>query len=233
MPLEQADQLGRDAHRELHRLARAEAHDLDVRDRAQSGQRVVELLGRQRQRVAAGDQHVADLGVRTDVGERLVDVAAAARRVGIVPVPLADAEAAVGGAEARHHEQHPIGVAVRQPGGDLIGFLAERIDLAEGGAALLLERREDHAPDRIFGIGGVDQAEIIRCHREAEDAAERIGGAPLVLGEIEEARQIGGVADGVLELPADVVPAGFWDVGPGGMPRRWQSGSVWDGSGSR
>jgi hypothetical protein len=122
---------------------------------------------------------------------------------------------------------------MREPGGDLVRLLAERIDLAERGAALLLERREDHAPDRIVGVGRIDQAEIIRCHREAEDAAERVGGAPLVLGEIQEARETGGAADRVLQLPGDIVPARFWDVGPGGMPRRWQNGSVWDGSGSR
>ena len=62
-----------DALRQEDRHARADAHDLDVRDLAQAAQHALEELGRQGQRVAAGEEHVAHLGRAPQVVElRLV-----------------------------------------------------------------------------------------------------------------------------------------------------------------
>ena len=68
--LQHRAQLVVDAHRQHDRHARADADDLDVRDRAQRGEDLLEARGRQRQRIAARDQHVADGGRAADVVER-------------------------------------------------------------------------------------------------------------------------------------------------------------------
>jgi hypothetical protein len=51
-----------DAHGQEDRHARADPHDLDVRNFAQAAQDLFQDLGGQHQRVAAGEQHVAHLG---------------------------------------------------------------------------------------------------------------------------------------------------------------------------
>ena len=135
-------ELGGDALRADHRHARADAHDLDVRDRGDLLQQPLEALVGERQRVAAAEEDVADLGVAADVGEGVLVVL-----VGHRAFVLAD-DAAPGAVPAVHRahlggdEEHAVRVAVRDQRGRRVDGLTERI-LHVGGADGQLRRGRD------------------------------------------------------------------------------------------
>ncbi len=106
------DQLRRDALRQEPRDAGADAQELDVRDRPQPAEELVERGVRHQQRVAAGEQDVAHLRVLLQVGEGRLDAPAERLELALADQAAPRAVAAVGRAGIERQEQHAVGVTV-------------------------------------------------------------------------------------------------------------------------
>ena len=148
------------------------------------------LAVRQRERVAAGDDHVADLRVLADVLDHPLVVAADG-----VPAaadhgrPLARAEPAIHGADVRGDQQGAVGIAVRQARHRRVLVLFERILQLVAGRVLGLERRGDRLQaDRIVGIVGVDQREVVRRDGELVLGLQGADGFEFLVGEGSRSR---------------------------------------------
>ena len=178
-----------DALRQEHRHAAADADDLDVRDRAQVAQQLVQHLGRHGQRIAAAQQHVADLRRAGDVVDlRLVFLAAEVGR-GVADDAAASAIAAIAGALRRHEHQHPVGIAVHQAWHRRMGILGQRILHHGRKRPQLAAQRQHLAPHRAVRVGRVDQSGKIRSDVDAELVR---GGQTLtfLFGQLENRSQI-------------------------------------------
>ena len=132
-----------DAHGHEDRHARADAHDLDVRDLAQAAQDLLQDAWRQHQRVAAGEQHIAHLRCVPQVFELHLELGAREGRRGVAHDARAGAVAAVGGALGGDQHQDAVRVAVHQPGHRGVAVFGQGI-LHHGG--------EGHH----LGVGGHD-----------------------------------------------------------------------------
>jgi hypothetical protein len=139
-----------------------DAHDLDVRDRAEALEDVVDAPVGQHQWVAARHDDVPDLLVLLEVAERRFQL----RHRDLLGVPhLASpgAEPAVGGAHRRDQEERPVGVTMGDVRDRGIGVLVQRVDdavvdfqLLDGGDVL--------APDGIVRLPD----EVHHGRRDAE-----------------------------------------------------------------
>src|SRR5262249_7197839 len=68
--------------------------------------------------------------------------------------------------------------------------------------------------NRIFGVFGVDQGEIVRWNRQFVLGLEGPDGFELLRGEGQEISQLPNRADGVLGLPPPIVPLFVGNVAP-------------------
>ena len=105
-----------DALRKHGRYLAADAQELDVPNRPQAAQQIIELVVADGERIAAREQHVADLAMLFEVIERELPIAHvelifAAR---IADQPRARAIAAIGRAGSGGEEQHAVGIAMHQ-----------------------------------------------------------------------------------------------------------------------
>ncbi len=132
-----------DAHGKHRRHLAAEADELDVLDRPQAAEQVVELVVGDGQGIAARQQDVANFRMRFDVCERPVPLT---DRELVVAAGLADhararAVAAIGRAETGGQEQHPVGIAVNQTRNGRVVVLAQGIvGLARHAQVFLADR---------------------------------------------------------------------------------------------
>ncbi len=184
-------------------------------DGAQATEQIVEALIRQRQRIAAGDQHVADLGMRGDVVERLLPLRAAE---GIVAAWLADhararAVAAIGRAEAGGQKQHAVRVAMHEAGHRGVAVLAERIVGLAGRLQIFGADRNVRSPQRLRRVVAAHQARIIRRDAERQRSLMTNDSVALVVGQDEDALELGERADAPARLPAPIVPLGQSHLG--------------------
>ena len=112
--LQHVAQLIGDAHGHEDRHARADAHDLDVRDLAQAGEDLFQDLGCQHERVAAGEQYIAHLGGMPQIFQLQLELGPREGGSWVTHDARAGAVAAVGSALGGDQHQHPVGVAVHQ-----------------------------------------------------------------------------------------------------------------------
>jgi hypothetical protein len=200
-------ELRRDALRQEHRDARADADELHVLDRAQAAEQVLELLVRQQQRVAPGEQHVADLRVRLDVAQRLLVFGMKVVVLRVRNQPAARAIAAVGRAAVGHEEEHAIRIAVHKARHRRMLVLAERIQHLPSDEITISSARGM----TCLRIGQSGSKRSIRLKKYGRDRQ-----GELVLGEEQPAflrrrerhilLQLRDRRDPVLELPRPVLP---------------------------
>ena len=140
-------ELRRDALGQVRRDAAADADDLDVRDRAQILEEILEAPVAQHHRIAAGHDDVANLRMLADVLERRV-VLIERDLLRVADLAASRAEAAVARADRAHEEEHAIGIAVRDVRHRRVGVLVERVDDAVDDVELL-DRRDVLIPHRV------------------------------------------------------------------------------------
>ena len=131
-----------------------------MRDRLDAREDFGQRLVGQRQRIAAGQDHLADFGMIRDIGQRrlqrLARVAAADRGQRF----LAEAEPAIDRALIGREQQHPVGMAMRQPRHRAEVMVGDRIVKLALRLLQFVGRRDDLRADRIGGVVPVDQVEI-------------------------------------------------------------------------
>ena len=178
-------------------------------------EQIIEPLVGQRQRVAAGDQHVADLGMVGDVIERLVPLRPAERIVAarLAHHARAGAIAAIGRAEAGGEEQHAVGIAVHEARHGAMAVLAERIVGLAGRLEIFGADRDMRAAQRLQRVLARHQARVIGRDAERQRALMADHRVALVVGQHEDALELGERADARARLPAPVVPLGGLDLG--------------------
>ena len=179
-------------------------------DGAQATEQIVEALIGQGQRIAARDQHVADLGMRGDIVERLFPLRAAE---GIVATRLADhararAVAAIGRAEAGGEEQHAVRVAMDETWNGGVAVLAERIVSLARRLQIFGADRNVRSPQRLRRVVTAHQARIVGRDAERQRTLMTNHGVALVVGQDEDALELGERADAPPRLPAPIVPLG-------------------------
>ena len=92
----------------------------------------------------------------------------------VADLPAPGAEAAVGGADRAHEEQHAVGIAVRDVRDRAVAVLVERVDHAVDDLQLL-DRRDVLLPDRVVDF--LDEIEDFRRDPHLE-VVERGSAAP-------------------------------------------------------
>jgi hypothetical protein len=167
---------------------------------------------------------VADLRVGADVVEHpLVVVADGVPAAADHRVALAGAEAAVHGADVRGLHQRAVGVAVRQPRDrHVLVFFEGVFQLVAGGVLGLPRAGHRLQPDRVVRVGGVDEREVIRRDGELVVAFERADGFQLLVRERQQFAELADGTEGVLGLPAPIVPVMVGGV----LPERMTAGSA-------
>jgi hypothetical protein len=204
-------QLVVDALRQRHRHAAPDADDLEVRDRAQLREDLLQLRVRVIERIAARHDDVANLGSPRDVVDHAVELDVG--RGAFVHRALARAVAAVDRAVVRDHHQHAVGIAVRDAGHRRELLLAERILLTHRAKEIFLRERHDLTQDRIVGIVLVDQRQVVGRDAHAEVAQDFRAVLPFLRRHLEVLRQGFERRDAIAELPAPIVPVGVGDFG--------------------
>ena len=114
--LEHLAQLVVDALRQEDGHPRADAHDLDVGDLPEAPQDRLEQLGRERQAVTTADEHVAHLRRPAQVLQLRLVIPAVEVLGRVAHDPGPGAVAAVARALGRDEHQHPVGIAMDEPG---------------------------------------------------------------------------------------------------------------------
>ena len=133
--------------------------------------------------------------------------------------PLARAEAAVHRADVGRHQQGAVGVAVGQAADRRVLVLVERVLLARPRPSRPAPRRGDRLePDRVVGIEGVDQREVVGGDRQL------VAGPGGGRGPAARRRRRGGArraASAIRTACCDCQRQSFQsasgDVGPGGV----------------
>ncbi len=127
VPLDHLAELGRDPLGQMRRDAASDANDLDVRDRAQALEEILQPAVRQHHRVAAAQDDIADLGVRPQVGEgRVVLIEGDLLR--IADFAASRAEPAIRRADRADEKQRAVWIPVRDVGHRRVRVLVERVD---------------------------------------------------------------------------------------------------------
>jgi len=185
-----------------------------TRNVAQAEQEVFQFVVRQRERVAARDDDVADFLVLAHVLDHPLVVATdrvptAANHRGA----LAGAEAAVHGADMRRHHEATIRIAMGDARHGRILFFLEGVLEFEIGVRFEWGGHRLQA-DGIVGIIDIDEGEVIRRNGELVFRFELPHDFQLFFREGKEIAELADRPDGVLGLPAPVVPLLFGDVAP-------------------
>ncbi len=209
-------QFRRDAVRQHHRHAAADAHDLDVGDAAQFAENPVEFLIREHQRVTAGKENVANhrrLADVVDAGQQFIFIG---NRIDVADLAFAGTVAAVHGADVTDLQQHPVGVAMGHSRHRAVPVLGQGIGQVAGVEFQLPGGGEGLAKDGIVAKAlGIDQGEVIGGDRQRK-AAQGLFEAGLFLGiemDAEKLFDAVDIPDGMFQLPAPVLPAGKSDAG--------------------
>ena len=219
-------QLRRDALRQDDRHLGPDADDLHVSDRPQAGQQPFELLVGQGQRVPAGKQYIPDPGSAGDVLQGLFPAGMDSALRPFAPDQAgAGAVPAVGRAEVRHQEQHPVGVAVHQARHGAVVVLPQWVFGLTGGPHVLVVHRDGRAPKGLGGIPGVEKAGVVRRDGQRQTAGPALDRRHFVHRQIQDPGKLLEAADAVAELPMPVVPLHAGDARIQTAPERLSEGT--------
>ena len=165
------------------------------------------------QGVAAREEDVADLGRAPQILQLGLVVAAAEVLGRVADDARAGAVPAVRRALRRDEHEHPVRIAVHEPWDGRVAVLREGVLHHRRERFLLAPERDDLAPDGVFGVVGIDEADEVRgdVHPELVRRGQALA---LLVGERQHGAQRLEVVDAVRELPAPVVPALIGDIGP-------------------
>ncbi|MPL67282.1 hypothetical protein SDC9_12973 [bioreactor metagenome] len=164
---EQRHQTGVDAFGCDHRHPGVDAQRGDMGDRVEPGQHVGQAPVRERERVAPGQDHLADRRGGGDIGQRLRQ-RLLGQRAGLAHRLAAEAEAAIDVAGLGDVQDHPVGIAVRHPGGGRMRAVADRVDQFLGADFKLFRRGHELRGDRVRGVATGDRGTHRRGHADAE-----------------------------------------------------------------
>ena len=168
------DQLGRDALRADDRHARADADDLHVVDGAHALDDALQLVVGEDQRVAAADEHVADLGGALDVLDGVVDLGLGDDVLGAADQAATRAVAAVHAAHLGDHEEHAVGVAVRDARRRRVEVLGDGVLEVLVVDDQLGRRRHGLHAHRVSGVVGIHERRVVGRDADAELAHARV-----------------------------------------------------------
>ena len=211
---EDGEQSIRDALRHHRGHLRPDAQDLDVLDRAQLAEQPIDFVVRERERVAAGDQDVAHLGVLANVLDAAgpPELARAAGRRG-ADHARPRAVATIGRAQVRREEQDAVRVPVHEAGHRAVVVLSERVVVLAHALRPFARAGDDAPADRIVRRRRIEEAEIVRRHRQRQRARTALERGALVIRELDEALELLERVDAVAHLPMPVVPVGLLGLG--------------------
>ena len=172
----------RHAHRLHDGLLDADPDELEVLDRAQARQHVLEPVLVERQRIAAGDQAIANRRRARDVVDRGVDVGLAQRALAArADEPGPRAIAAINRAEIGDEQQHAIRIAMHEARRRAVAVLAERVVLLARRLVELRQRRDRRC--------GASPAPATRDRSGSCSTASRRPAADLGAGRSRRARR--------------------------------------------
>jgi len=134
------------------------------------------------QRIAAGEQHVADLRGALEVLESGLPLGFEMLFAHPGHHPRTRAIPAVRGTAVSHQEQHPVGIAVDQPGHRHVAVLATWIGVLLRRVPAFLDARDDLAADRTIRIIAVNQIEKMRGDGHRQLVAGQQHAGPLNVG---------------------------------------------------
>ena len=179
-----------------------------MRDPAQTGKKPVQLFVGEGERVAAREQDVPHFGMSVDVGDRLLPLRLEedAVVVGVFHHARPRAVAAVGRAGVRHQEQHPVRVAVHDPGHRAVPVLSEGILRLSGHAEILVGDRNHRPSERVLGVVRIQEAEVVRRDGKGQGARMPLDCSPLIVGQPHNLFQRLEGAHAVAKLPSPVAP---------------------------
>jgi hypothetical protein len=206
-PAEQRREVLGDPHRAGDGGAGGDPQELDVGDRAQAGEDLLEPAVGEDERIAARDDHVAHLRVGADVGDPLLHRGAVEAAVVVGERdPAAGAVAAVDRAAVDREEQDPVSVLVDHRAGGAVRLLADRVQEIAGRGLALVGRRDRLHPDRAGGVIRVDERGVVRRHRHPEAPVREREPAALRVREAHHPPELGGCRERASLLPAPVAP---------------------------
>jgi len=125
--LQSVAQFRRHPLRHKHRNAAANPDNLNVRNFAQPAQQFLKNFRRQRQRIAAREQHITHLRRILQILNLGLKFCPREGRAWVAHDPRASAVPAVRSALSCHQHQHPVWVAVHQPGNRRVAIFGQGI----------------------------------------------------------------------------------------------------------
>ncbi len=195
-----------DPHRVHDRRPRRDPEDLDVGDRAEGGEDLLESLVREDERVPARDDDVADLRVGPHVGDRLGDLVPPEPRLLPQGDPPARAVPAVDRAAVHREEERPVPVPVDERAHGAAGVLAEGIPEVPRGVLHLRRGRDALHPDGAGRVLRVHERGVVGRHRHAGGLLRERQPLPLLVREPRDPLEVRGRPERVPVLPAPVAP---------------------------
>ena len=157
-----------DALREEDRDPRADTEKLQVGDRAQSGEQLVESIVGKQERITAGKKHIANLGMFLKVFECRLPLRFQLLLANAGNHARAGAVAAVGSATIGHEKQHAVGIAMHEAWHRHVRIFSTGVGQFLGGVPTFLDARDHLTADRAVGIVAVDEVEKVRGDRHRE-----------------------------------------------------------------
>jgi hypothetical protein len=137
----------------------------------QAGEQLFQYFRRKHQGIAAGQQDVAYLRRALEVLDLHLEFLAIKGLAGVADNARACAVTAVGCALGRDQHQHPVGVAVDEPGHGRVTVLGKRVFHHGGEGLHLFRQRDDLFANRVVRVLRVDQGNKVRRNVDAEQAA--------------------------------------------------------------
>ena len=212
--LQHRAQFGRDPLRQEDGHAAADTQELDVLNRAQAAEEILQPRIGEQQRVAARKQDVAHFGVLLEVVDGPVEIELELLFADAADHAAAGAVAAVGSAAVGDEKKDAVGVTVHQPRHRHVVVLAARVGHVLGRVSHFLNTGNNLAADGAVRIEGVDQIEEVGrdAHRQF-GVGEKDAGV-FLLNELDLALELIQRLDAVAHLPLPVIPLLGRGVGP-------------------
>jgi hypothetical protein len=206
VPLQHAAQIGGDPLGQDNRHPAADADDLDVSNRANPVQHLVEFPIRQKQRVTTGQQDIPDFPVTLEVLEHSFPMWFIVSCRSFRPKSFSKAVSAVHRASAGCQHDHPVRVAVNQAGDSRVLPFGEWIHGAGIGRIQLRQAWKNLQPQRVLRILPSDQRQKIGCDGKGIIEGDPACDTLFLRTEPRDVSQVPRLYETMVDLPSPVVP---------------------------